>query len=640
MNIQKKYKNVFLTVLFLLLFAVSGAVLMGIYKNAKIDNAEQLFEFYAEPGGSVLGQNVYVMEDGNRRYVTSGELQNGFLDGKTFYVEFTPERALENGILEIPLGQAMCVIFKGEEILYRNGTVLNAAPGETEFQEGGVIYGMGYYLLELETGEYGGETFTMALRFPQGVRAYVPGVTYYESYSREKQAVVSAFPTIQQMTLLVAGGVFFGIILTAIGLIYKRLHLSVFFFLFFLLLAAYRQGYLIFYDYTMAIADAVMSKVILLQPVSLLFSFICLIAERHRRIAKQWIFAPVLLSGLCTAGSVVIGAISLQQTQSLYAYQYGYYILQIAAVILLAAAAVGARKAIPFSAYPICAVLVWALLFGVLTNGFYAVNHLAGPSSDWLLNNVTSLKPEIFAIPLNSYVMNWTAAALFAGILTDFLYHLYLTAGDYGTTELMLENSKNELARIQDNIRETAMLRHDMSKHLETMDYYLDQKDPEAAKRYLNSIIDLPRKGSEYVRTPNFLVNALLNSRISKAKEEGCEFEIRRLEIPETLKIQDKDIGCVLLNLLDNALKSCSMQKKGEKRAIQLTMYLQHHFLYIAIKNTKSRNYKASKHTPHYGLKIIEQTAENYGGSMRVKNGEETYEAEVLMKENEVRQQE
>lgn len=629
MEVMKRHKNIILFLMLLLLFAAGGMVLAGVYRNSQVEDTTELFDLYAV--SETAKQEVYVMEDGVKRQVTMEEIQEGFLNGKTFYVRFTPEKILENGMLDIPLGRAASVIFKGEEILYQRGAAANAALDQVEFQQGVQTGGTGYYNLRLELGEYHGEAITMALRFPDDAQAYVPGATYHEAGSEEKMAVSSAFPKIQEITLLVAGAVFFGILLAVTAVLYKRLRLSIFFFLFYLLLTAYYGGYLIFYTYMDAVADPLMSKVLLLKPATLILSMLFLLWERRKKISSKWIAGPAALAAFCIAGSIAAGALSLEKYGDLYGYGYSYYILQICSVLILLLIFAGVRKRMYSCAAPVLLVSGAAILLGALTCCFYTIHPADRTEMKWILRGIS----PGYSVSLHTYVMLWCSAAVFLGILTDFIFRLYRSAGEYSTAELLLENSRAELSRIQEKIRETAMVRHDIAKHLETLNYYLRENDSENAQKYLNSIIELPGKGKEYVHSPNFLMNALLNSRIVRAEEQQTEFHVLRLEVPEELRIEDKDIGGVLLNLLDNALKSCKMQPKGQKREIWLTIFMRHRFLYIAIKNTKSKSYRRTRGVPHYGLQIIRQIAEQYGGSLRVQQEDETYEAEVIMKQRE-----
>lgn len=627
MRVIQKYKNIIIFLLLLLLLAAGGIVLAGMYHNSQVENTTEIFDLYAVSENS--RQEVYVMESGEKRKVTMEEVQNGFLKGKTFYVRFIPEKVLENGTLDIPLGQAASVIFKGEEILYQNRETENAALNQVEFQQEVQPGGTGYYVLRLELGEYQGEAITMALRFPDDAQVYIPGVTYHEALSDQEMAISSAFPAIQEITLLAAGAIFFGILLVAIVVLYKRLHFSIFFFLFYLLLTAYYGGYLIFHNNMDAVADTLVNKVLLLKPVSLILSMLCLIWERRKKISSKWINIPTGLSVLCLLGSIAAGALSLTKYGNLYSYGYSYYILQICAILILLMIFAGVRKSIYSCAVPILLISGAAVLLGILTCVFFTMNPARSTEMKWILQGIF----PGFSVSLHTYVIIWSSAAMFLGILTDFIYQIYRTAEEYSTAELLLENSRDELQRIQENIRQTAMVRHDMAKHLETLNYYLREHDGEKAQKYLNSIIELPRKGKEYVHTPNFLLNALLNSRMARAEEQKTVFHVSRLEVPEQLHIEDKDIGCVLLNLLDNALKSCAMQPEGQQREIWLTIFMRHRFLYISIKNTKSPNYRRTKDVPHYGLQIVRQIAEQYEGSLRIKQEDERYEAEVLMKQ-------
>ena len=98
-------------------------------------------------------------------------------------------------------------------------------------------------------------------------------------------------------------------------------------------------------------------------------------------------------------------------------------------------------------------------------------------------------------------------------------------------------------------------LKHDMKNHTLVILSYLEKTQIEEAKQYTSEILDKLNAMYTYISVGNSLLNFIINSKLSKAKELGLEIkaEIENLSFSYVDSI---DFSSLLGNILDNAMEA------------------------------------------------------------------------------------
>lgn len=191
-----------------------------------------------------------------------------------------------------------------------------------------------------------------------------------------------------------------------------------------------------------------------------------------------------------------------------------------------------------------------------------------------------------------------------------------------------------EVQKVQSQIR---TLKHDMKNHTMVILSYLEEAKIEEAKAYAGEILNKLNKMYTYVNVGNSLLNYILNNKLSKAKESGCEIkaEIENLAFSY---MDSVDFSALLNNLLDNAIEGalCSEDKKVEVQILS-----QKGFDVITIKNSINHSVLESnaelistKAEPNHGFgtKQVRSIVEKYNGMIDIYEKNNMFVVSILLR--------
>lgn len=164
-------------------------------------------------------------------------------------------------------------------------------------------------------------------------------------------------------------------------------------------------------------------------------------------------------------------------------------------------------------------------------------------------------------------------------------------------------------------------LRHDMRHNMTVIRELVDEHNETKLREYLEQYADQLRDMITFVRTDNVCVDAIVNTKLTYAQENGIEVLCR---IDSNLpKLREIDYCALLGNLLDNAIEAS--QKNISQSEIILEIQNENEQLHITVKNridtsilTKNPKLKTSKplSAEHgFGIKSIREIAERYDGT-------------------------
>ena len=179
--------------------------------------------------------------------------------------------------------------------------------------------------------------------------------------------------------------------------------------------------------------------------------------------------------------------------------------------------------------------------------------------------------------------------------------------------------------------------KHDYHNHLQSLKAYLSKNQIEEAKIYLNALEQDLVCVDSLVKSGNVMMDAILNSKLSIAKEKNISINETVLS-PPNLAVSDVDLCVILANLFDNAIEACEQLEEG-KRFIRVYINTLQNQLYISIVNSapeqlsvNQKNYISEKRGNHgHGMKRVKLSVEKYDGFLNLKNESGVFACEVML---------
>ena len=197
-----------------------------------------------------------------------------------------------------------------------------------------------------------------------------------------------------------------------------------------------------------------------------------------------------------------------------------------------------------------------------------------------------------------------------------------------------LEYYKN----VEQNSVEARKIRHDLANMVqiayEIMENGTDS-DKESAKKMLSQlkaeVADI--KIERFCQ--NTLVNAIASNKAAECRKNDIDFDFD-LRVPEDLGIEEVDICKAYVNIFDNAINAA--KAIDGKRYVKIKSFTDESdgMLYITGENNVASDYedkKKSRTGEHgYGLKILRDTAEKYGGRLVTDDKGDTFTVVMTMR--------
>lgn len=174
---------------------------------------------------------------------------------------------------------------------------------------------------------------------------------------------------------------------------------------------------------------------------------------------------------------------------------------------------------------------------------------------------------------------------------------------------------------IQEGIEATRKYRHDLAKHIQTMETLLKGQNLDYAYEYRDNL----KEQYELLKGQEFCSDEIVNAILNIKREQCCEKKIAlEIEVEDTIynEIEEADLVSVLHNLLDNAIEANERIFKEEERGIWFGMKKESDHIVIEMKNRIIRGekitfqtHKARKEEHGIGTKIIEMLVKKYHGT-------------------------
>ena len=182
---------------------------------------------------------------------------------------------------------------------------------------------------------------------------------------------------------------------------------------------------------------------------------------------------------------------------------------------------------------------------------------------------------------------------------------------------------------MQEQIDMTRKFRHDLAKHIQTLEVLMAEEDGAELQKYADGLKLEYRKVENKGESESEVVNAILFMKRKQCQEKRIPLYLNIEEKGYAL-VRDMDMVGILVNLLDNAIEENEKIEAEEQRGIWLDMKQKEQGeVWLQIKNQirpdKKINFQTEKKGEHgIGRGIIEYLVKQYQGEEKVSIDQET----------------
>ena len=197
---------------------------------------------------------------------------------------------------------------------------------------------------------------------------------------------------------------------------------------------------------------------------------------------------------------------------------------------------------------------------------------------------------------------------------------------------------KTHYTEVENMYRQMRSWRHDYRSHIQTMKVYAVNGDLDAISRYLDMLDTDLQTVDTVIRTGNKMTDAILNSKISLAKDKNINV-VADANVPVELTTPELELCAILGNLFDNAIEA-SLALPEEQRMIRVYMDMKETQLYICFTNftgTKKQKkvngrFSTTKGAGHgLGLLRIDDIVKRHDGYVNRNSEDGAFTTEILL---------
>lgn len=197
---------------------------------------------------------------------------------------------------------------------------------------------------------------------------------------------------------------------------------------------------------------------------------------------------------------------------------------------------------------------------------------------------------------------------------------------------------KTHYTEVENMYRQMRGWRHDYRNHIQTMKVYAANRDLDAISQYLDMLDTDLQTVDTVIKTGNKMTDAILNSKISLAKDKNISVTADA-HVPVELTTPELELCAILGNLFDNAIEA-SLSLPEEQRMIRVYMDMKETQLYICFTNftgTKKQKkvngrFLTTKGAGHgLGLLRIDDIVERHDGYVNRNSEDGAFTTEILL---------
>lgn len=204
------------------------------------------------------------------------------------------------------------------------------------------------------------------------------------------------------------------------------------------------------------------------------------------------------------------------------------------------------------------------------------------------------------------------------------------------------ELSTIHYGELQALYRGTREWRHDYQNHLTVVSGLLATKNYPRLEDYVEELKGSAKKMSFRVSSGNEAIDAILNTKISRAEAEGIAFEAVVAADLSALPLTSVELASLFGNLIDNAIEACErIDDENQPRMISLKVTNVGTQVLIHLKNAakpdavvkKEGRFVTSKKQGDHGIGMsrIDEIIESHNGTIERKQEENTFETFIML---------
>ena len=192
---------------------------------------------------------------------------------------------------------------------------------------------------------------------------------------------------------------------------------------------------------------------------------------------------------------------------------------------------------------------------------------------------------------------------------------------------------------VQNIYREMRGWRHDYHNHIQTMKAYRKLGEDGKLDEYLTALDADLTSVDTLIKSGNVKVDAILNSKLSLAKERQVNVSAKAI-VPSELSMSEIDLCVILGNLLDNAIEAALRLEDEAARQIRVYIDIKRDQLYISITNTcggsvrkQNGHYLSAKEggSHGFGLMRVDRLIDKYAGYIKSRDEDGAFTTEVML---------
>ncbi|MBQ7594991.1 MAG: GHKL domain-containing protein [Synergistaceae bacterium] len=211
----------------------------------------------------------------------------------------------------------------------------------------------------------------------------------------------------------------------------------------------------------------------------------------------------------------------------------------------------------------------------------------------------------------------------------------------FWTTAKIVESSRlqqeNDLLHIESKrynelknyMNETRALRHDFRQHLSVISELAENEEFDELKVYLSQLT--AKSKQSYINyCENRAVDAIASHYDKIARSQATKIDWR-LELPETLPMNEAEYCAILGNLTENSLHAVKALPEDRREIKIISSMLSDYILGLAIDNPYDEKTSQKISGQGIGLISVRNTVEHYGGTMNITTENETFSVDIIL---------
>ena len=194
----------------------------------------------------------------------------------------------------------------------------------------------------------------------------------------------------------------------------------------------------------------------------------------------------------------------------------------------------------------------------------------------------------------------------------------------------------------QDALNKMRQLRHDWNNHLLPILAQMEQQEYLGAEAALRGLLAEQGSVDRLVKQGDPVIAAVINYKLTGAQTAGIEVRCA-VDLPADLskRINVQEIGVLLGNLLDNALRAVTEDTHSTNKYIELKLSILLGTLVIVVVNSfdgrlaldhgEYQTTKSDKDNHGLGLKAVRRIVEHYQGDMAIEADDQIFKVRIKL---------